>query len=523
MNMRMILGVIAAAMALAGCVSGPKVDNTPVAVLDLNRYLGEWYEIARFDHSFERGVEQTKANYTQNADGTIKVVNSGVKDGKPKTAIGKGKTTDTPGLLRVSFFGPFYADYRVMLIDKDYTRALVGSGSADYLWILSRTPSLDGDAKVAILDEIHRRGYDAKKLIWVKQDEIIECPEIKSDGFSLEMPELEDRLRKVRLVDRKAYDKAIRKAEDEDGNVVRPDLSASVKVPDAAVVRDAVRSAIEATGRFGKERDVNKRDGGLAMCVRIVEQEWHTKKDPSSPYETCYLQIKIEVVTHYALNNFIGYYASRRIGNGSERLYVCRGTASNIPPTIDRYVDTIAGAVKNALCDLHPCPERIKGERQIAWKELGDFADPKKLEERYRCPHIGQVLSPLGKPVADFDVYNRMKEIRLPSVSLRPPATLMDAMLFFQACAIPFDGSGEAVLFAVFPAKEGDAYPVVPEFSANNISLLDALKRVTESVGAYMCFRCDGVVEVKPKPKSIKQFFDKHLSWSGKELDKHDQ
>ena len=72
MNMRMIFGTMAAAVALAGCVSGPKVDNAPVATLDLNRYLGEWYEIARFDHSFERGVEQAKANYTQNADGTIK-------------------------------------------------------------------------------------------------------------------------------------------------------------------------------------------------------------------------------------------------------------------------------------------------------------------------------------------------------------------------------------------------------------------------------------------------------------------
>ena len=66
--------VLSLALA-AGCVSGPKVDNAPVAALDLNRYLGEWYEIARFDHSFERGVEQAKANYTQNADGTIKVVN----------------------------------------------------------------------------------------------------------------------------------------------------------------------------------------------------------------------------------------------------------------------------------------------------------------------------------------------------------------------------------------------------------------------------------------------------------------
>ena len=169
MNMRMILGAIAAAMALAGCVSGPKVDNAPVAALDLSRYLGEWYEIARFDHSFERGVEQAKANYTQNVDGTIKVVNTGIRDGKPKTAIGKGKKTDTPGLLRVSFFGPFYADYRVMLIDKEYTYALVGSGSADYLWILSRTPGLPETAKAELLAEARRRGYDTDKLIWVEQ------------------------------------------------------------------------------------------------------------------------------------------------------------------------------------------------------------------------------------------------------------------------------------------------------------------------------------------------------------------
>ena len=169
MNMRMMLGMITAAVALAGCVSGPKVDNAPVAALDLSRYLGEWYEIARFDHSFERGVEQAKANYTQNADGTIKVVNTGIRDGKPKTAIGKGKKTDTPGLLRVSFFGPFYADYRVMLIDKDYTYALVGSGSADYLWILSRTSGLPETAKSELLAEAQRRGYVTDKLIWVKQ------------------------------------------------------------------------------------------------------------------------------------------------------------------------------------------------------------------------------------------------------------------------------------------------------------------------------------------------------------------
>ena len=162
--------ILVLSLALAtGCVIGSKVDNAPVAALDLNRYLGEWYEIARFDHSFERGVEQAKANYSLKDDGTIEVVNSGIKNGKPKTAVGKGKKTDTPALLRVSFFGPFYADYRVMLIDKDYTYTLVGSGSADYLWLLSRTPGLSETAKSELLAEARRRGYDMDKLIWVEQ------------------------------------------------------------------------------------------------------------------------------------------------------------------------------------------------------------------------------------------------------------------------------------------------------------------------------------------------------------------
>ena len=169
--MKKIMVLVAIAGAIfAGCVSDPKVDNTPVAALDLKRYLGEWYEIARFDHSFERGIEQAKAVYTLNEDGTIKVENSGIKDGKPKAAIGKGKRTKEPALLRVSFFGPFYADYRVMKIDAEYTYALVSSGSADYLWILSRTSTLSDAAKRELLDEAKRRGYDTDKLIWVRQE-----------------------------------------------------------------------------------------------------------------------------------------------------------------------------------------------------------------------------------------------------------------------------------------------------------------------------------------------------------------
>ena len=161
---------IMVAIGLTGCVCGPQVDNAPVGSLKLSRYLGAWYEIARFDHSFERGVDSAKALYTQNADGTIKVVNSGIKNGGKKIAIGKGKTTGAPGLLRVSFFGPFYADYRVMKIDADYKYALVGSGGADYLWLLSRTKEMPENVKIEFLAEAKRRGYDTTRLIWVKHE-----------------------------------------------------------------------------------------------------------------------------------------------------------------------------------------------------------------------------------------------------------------------------------------------------------------------------------------------------------------
>ena len=157
-------------MACMVCACGKvTVDNTPVESVDLDRYLGSWYEIARFDHRFERGMEQTKALYTLREDGKIKVENSGVKNGEPKQSVGKAKTTDTPALLRVSFFGPFYGDYRILLLDEDYQYALVGGGTDDYLWILARTPQLDEATTDMILAEAQRRGYDTAKLIWVKQ------------------------------------------------------------------------------------------------------------------------------------------------------------------------------------------------------------------------------------------------------------------------------------------------------------------------------------------------------------------
>ena len=151
-----------------GC-NAQKIDNSTVQDIDLNRYAGEWYEIARFDHRFERGLDYCKATYVLCCDNRINVLNTGEKNGKFKSSSGKAKTTKEPGRLRVSFFGPFYSDYRVMMLDPNYQYALVGSKSAKYLWILSRTPKLDENVKQAILAEATRRGYNVSKLIWVKQ------------------------------------------------------------------------------------------------------------------------------------------------------------------------------------------------------------------------------------------------------------------------------------------------------------------------------------------------------------------
>ena len=153
---------------LAGC-SKPTVDNSVVTDFDLSRFLGSWYEIALFDHRFERGMEHTKANYVLLDDGKVVVLNTGIKNGEHKEAKGVAKLTDTPALLRVSFWRPFYSDYRIMLLDNNYQYALIGSGSDDYLWILSRTPHIFDKTKKEILDEAQKRGYNTSKLIWVKQ------------------------------------------------------------------------------------------------------------------------------------------------------------------------------------------------------------------------------------------------------------------------------------------------------------------------------------------------------------------
>ncbi|MCQ2177002.1 MAG: lipocalin family protein [Bacteroidales bacterium] len=149
---------------------GQNVDNSTVRSLQLNKYLGTWYEIARIDHSFEKGMSYTTAKYSPAGDGTLIVVNSGIKNGKMKSSKGKAKVTTIPGLMRVSFFGPFYSDYRVLMVTDDYQYALVGSKSPSFLWILSRTPQIPHETLESILIEAEDRGYDTDKLTWVEQD-----------------------------------------------------------------------------------------------------------------------------------------------------------------------------------------------------------------------------------------------------------------------------------------------------------------------------------------------------------------
>ena len=141
---------------------------------ELEKYLGTWYEIARFDHSFEKDLQGVTATYSIRPDGKIKVLNQGYKgslDGKHKTAIGKAKPAEggTPRNFKVSFFWIFYAPYNILELDENYQYALIGSNSPKYLWILSRTPQLDDNTLKMIIDKAKMRGYDISKLIMVEQ------------------------------------------------------------------------------------------------------------------------------------------------------------------------------------------------------------------------------------------------------------------------------------------------------------------------------------------------------------------
>jgi lipocalin len=163
-------------VALAfSCKSNSQMpDQTTVKQLDLNRYLGTWYEIARFPHSFEKDLVGVTATYSLREDGKIRVINQGYKktlDGELSVAEGKAKISDPsePGKLKVSFFWIFYADYNVLELDENYQYVMIGSSSPKYFWILSRTPQMNSEIYEVLLEKARNRGYNLEKLYKVPQ------------------------------------------------------------------------------------------------------------------------------------------------------------------------------------------------------------------------------------------------------------------------------------------------------------------------------------------------------------------
>jgi len=157
---------------ITGCVGIP--DNVkPVGDFDAGRYLGKWYEIARLDHRFERGLSRVTADYSLRDDGGIRVVNRGYSaaDDKWKEVEGKAYFVGRRdvGYLKVSFFGPFYGSYVVVDLDQaNYRHALVCGPDKSYLWILAREPRLDDSVKASLTAKAAALGFDTGKLIFVE-------------------------------------------------------------------------------------------------------------------------------------------------------------------------------------------------------------------------------------------------------------------------------------------------------------------------------------------------------------------
>lgn len=140
----------------------------------VERYLGKWYEIARLDFKYERGLDNTTAEYSMNKDGSIKVLNKGYNTlkGKWDQAAGKAKFAGAKdiAMLKVSFFGPFYAGYNVIALDEEYRYALVAGENLSYLWILSRDKSVPDEVKDKYLKIAEKIGYKTSDLLWIKHD-----------------------------------------------------------------------------------------------------------------------------------------------------------------------------------------------------------------------------------------------------------------------------------------------------------------------------------------------------------------
>jgi len=135
--------------------------------VELEKYLGKWYEIAHLPAKFQEGCNETTATYTLLKDGSISVLNQAIKNGKMKQAKGKAKVVDknSNAKLKVTFFWPFYGDYWIIKLGNNYEYSVVGTPNRKYLWILSRTPQMDDNLYSQIIEYGKSKGFDANKLI----------------------------------------------------------------------------------------------------------------------------------------------------------------------------------------------------------------------------------------------------------------------------------------------------------------------------------------------------------------------
>lgn len=176
-NQLLIGGALIAAGSLLVLNSCRTIPEGLEAVhnFEKTRYLGSWYEVARLDYFYEKGLSNVTANYSLKPNGMIEVINKGYdeKKGKWKQSIGKAKFagSDETGMLKVSFFGPFYAGYNVLAIDSDYQYALVAGSKKDYLWLLSRTPEMPESTKEQYLQLAREKGFAVDQLVWVAHDQ----------------------------------------------------------------------------------------------------------------------------------------------------------------------------------------------------------------------------------------------------------------------------------------------------------------------------------------------------------------
>jgi apolipoprotein D and lipocalin family protein len=163
----MVAGVLGFGYLVA--TANTKQDLETVSQVDLSRYAGEWYEIARLPNGFQKKcADSVSANYTLRSDGSIRVVNSCRKQsGAFTTATGKAKIVDktTNAKLKVTFFWPFYGDYWILDLGENYEYSVVGDSSRKYLWILSRTPQIDEGLYKQLLANMQRKGFDTTRMI----------------------------------------------------------------------------------------------------------------------------------------------------------------------------------------------------------------------------------------------------------------------------------------------------------------------------------------------------------------------